>query len=248
MNYPNIHEAIFLRRPNRFIAQVEIDGREETVHVKNTGRCRELLVPGSTVYLVKSDNPSRKTAYDLVAVRKGERLVNMDSQAPNHILAEFLPNSGLFSDKAQIRPEYTHGDSRYDFLVVDGLKRHLIEVKGVTLEENGIARFPDAPTERGVKHIQGLIRALEEGYECWICFVVQMEGVSALYPNDRTHAAFGAALRAARQAGVRIKAFGCRVLPGKAEISYDIPVILDGRQTEINSVSIHSVSNSFTKS
>lgn len=226
MKYPNIQKAVFLHRPNRFIAQVDIGGREETVHVKNTGRCRELLVPGSTVYLVKSDNPSRKTAYDLVAVEKGERLVNMDSQAPNHILAEFLPKSGLFSDEAIIRPEYTHGHSRYDFFVQDREKRHLIEVKGVTLEENGIARFPDAPTERGVKHIQGLMRGLEEGYECWICFVVQMEGITALYPNDQTHPAFGEALRAAHRAGVHVLAYGCRVVPGEAEISYEIPVML----------------------
>lgn len=227
MKYPNIHPAVFLRRPNRFIAQVEIDGRETTVHIKNTGRCRELLVPGCRVYLVKSDNPSRKTAYDLVAVQKGERLVNMDSQAPNHILEEYLPASGLFSPRCHIRPEYTHGDSRFDFLVEDGEKRHLIEVKGVTLEENDVARFPDAPTERGVKHIQGLVRAMEEGYESWICFVVQMEGITALYPNDRTHPAFGAALRAAAAAGVHVRAFGCRVIPGEAEISYEIPVRLD---------------------
>ncbi|MBQ9165842.1 MAG: DNA/RNA nuclease SfsA [Oscillospiraceae bacterium] len=227
MKYPNIHPAIFLRRPNRFIAQVEIDGREETVHVKNTGRCRELLIPGCQVYLVKSDNPSRKTAYDLVAVQKGERLVNMDSQAPNHILGEYLPESGLFSPQCCIRPEYTHGDSRYDFLVEDGEKRHLIEVKGVTLEENGAARFPDAPTERGVKHIQGLVRAIGEGYESWICFVVQMEGITALYPNDRTHPAFGDALRAAAAAGVHVRAFGCRVIPGETVISYEIPVRLD---------------------
>lgn len=226
MNYPNIQKAIFLRRPNRFVAHVMLDGREEVVHVKNTGRCKELLIPGSTVYLVKSDNPQRKTAYDLVAVQKGDRLINMDSQAPNYILAEYLPKSGLFSPNCRIRPEYTHGDSRYDFLIEDAGKRHLIEVKGVTLEENGIARFPDAPTERGVKHIQGLIRAMNEGYESWICFVVQMEGIGALYPNDSTHPAFGDALRKAAQAGVHVRAFGCQVIPGGAEISYEIPVCL----------------------
>lgn len=232
MNYPNIHRATFLRRPNRFIAHVLLEGREEVVHVKNTGRCRELLLPGAEVWLVKSDNPARKTAYDLVAVQKGERLVNMDSQAPNHILAEYLPKSGLFSPLCHIRPEYAHGESRYDFYLEEGEKRCLMEVKGVTLEENGIARFPDAPTERGVKHIEGLIRALDEGYECWICFVVQMEGIRALYPNDTTHPAFGEALRRAKEAGVIVKAFGCTVRPGMAEISYEIPVCLGRLESE----------------
>lgn len=226
MRYPNLCTATFLRRPNRFIAQVELDGREETVHVKNTGRCRELLVPGAQVCLVKSDNPARKTAYDLVAVWKGERLINMDSQAPNRILEEYLPESGLFGPDLTIHPEFTHGDSRFDFMVESQGRRHLIEVKGVTLEQNGLAKFPDAPTERGVKHIHGLIRAMGEGYESWICFVVQMEGISTLRPNDETHPQFGEALRAAARAGVHILALGCRVTPGAAEIAYTIPVQL----------------------
>lgn len=226
MRYPNICEATFLRRPNRFIAQVLLDGREETVHVKNTGRCRELLVPNAQVYLVRSENPTRKTAYDLVAVRKGERLVNMDAQAPNRILEEYLPQSGLFRSPIRITPEFTHGDSRFDFLVQEGELRHLIEVKGVTLEQDGLARFPDAPTERGVKHIHGLIRAREEGYESHLVFVVQMEDIHTLTPNDATHPAFGEALRMAARSGVRIHALGCRVEPDVAEIAYEIPVVL----------------------
>lgn len=226
MRYPNLTEAVFLRRPNRFLAQVELEGRQETVHVKNTGRCKELLVPGARVCLVKSDNPARKTAYDLVAVWKGERLINMDSQAPNHIMAEYLPKSGLFGPAPRIQPEFTHGDSRFDFLVEHEGTRHLIEVKGVTLERDNVAYFPDAPTERGVKHIQGLIRAREEGFESWICFVVQMEGIRALRPNDETHPAFGEALRQAQAARVHILALGCRVASGEAEITYSIPVEL----------------------
>lgn len=226
MRYPNLTEATFVRRPNRFLAQVELEGRLETVHVKNTGRCKELLVPGARICLVKSDNPARKTAYDLVAVWKGERLINMDSQAPNPILAEYLPESGLFGPAARIRPEFAHGDSRFDFLVEDGEKRHLIEVKGVTLERDNVAYFPDAPTERGVKHIHGLIQAREEGFESWICFVVQMAGIRALRPNEETHPAFGEALRQAQAAGVRILALGCRVRPGEVQIAYSIPVEL----------------------
>jgi len=226
MNYPNIHRATFLRRPNRFIAHVLLEGREEIVHVKNTGRCRELLVPGAEVWLVRSDQPNRKTAYDLVAVRKGERLINMDAQAPNAILAEYFSKTEFFGTDAVFRPEYTHGDSRYDFLVLEGEKRHLVEVKGVTLEREGKAFFPDAPTERGVKHLDGLTRALEEKFECWVCFVVQMEGITCLRPNDETHPAFGQALRRAAERGVQVRAFGCRVVPGAAEISYEIPVLL----------------------
>ncbi len=226
MRYPNLTEGIFLSRPNRFVAQVRLEGREETVHVKNTGRCRELLTHGARVCLVKSDNPKRRTAYDLVAVWKGERLVNMDAQAPNRILEEYLPGSGLVGPAARIRPEFTHGDSRFDFLVEEGEVRHLIEVKGVTLEREDVAWFPDAPTERGVKHIRGLIRSLDEGFTPWLCFVVQMEGIRAMRPNDETHPAFGQALREARAAGVRILALGCRVAPGEAEIAYSIPIVL----------------------
>ena len=213
MRYPNIYEAIFLRRPNRFIAQVLLNGREETVHVKNTGRCRELLVPGAQVYLVRSENLERKTAYDLVAARKGERLINMDSQSPNHILAEYLPHSGLFQDPIQVTPEFTHGDSRFDFLVEEGGRRHLIEVKGVTLEQDGLAKFPDAPTERGVKHLRELAKAVKDGYRAAIAFAIQMDGITEVRPNIQTHAEFGTAMQEAREAGVEILFLSCHVEP-----------------------------------
>lgn len=226
MRYPNWTEGIFLRRPNRFIAHVLVSGREETVHVKNTGRCRELLAPGARVVLVHSGNPARRTAWDLVAVWKGELLVNMDAQAPNALVEEYLPRSGLFAGPIQVRREYTHGDSRFDFLVREGEILHLCEVKGVTLEHNGFARFPDAPTERGVKHLRGLTAALGEGYRCWVLFVIQMEGMEAFGPNDETHPAFGAALREAERAGVRLLAMGCHVEPDRAEITHQVPIYL----------------------
>lgn len=226
MQYPNIHKGIFRSRPNRFIAKVEVDGQEETVHVKNTGRCRELLVPGCTVYLVKSDNPNRKTQYDLVAVEKGELLINMDSQAPNHVFQEFAESGAFLPDITHIKPEFKHEDSRFDFYLEQGAVRHLVEIKGVTLEEDGIVRFPDAPTERGVKHIEGLIRAKREGFEPWICFIVQMRSMKWLEPNDVTHPAFGDALRKAAKAGVHIKAFECAVTPDSLEIIGEIPAKL----------------------
>ncbi|MCC8098699.1 MAG: DNA/RNA nuclease SfsA [Clostridiales bacterium] len=226
MRYANIHKAIFQARPNRFIAQVTLDGQPVTVHVKNTGRCRELLVPGSTVYLVRSDNPARKTQYDLVAVEKGSLLINMDAQAPNQLFREWVERGRLLPDVTCLRPEYTYGDSRFDFYLERGGQPGLVEVKGCTLEEDGIARFPDAPTERGVKHIQGLIRAKEAGLEAWLCLVVQMEGMRCFMPNDATHPAFGAALRRAAEAGVHVQALECRVWPDGAEITGQIPVEL----------------------
>ena len=226
MRYTRCREAVFLARPNRFIAQVMLDGREISVHVKNTGRCGELLLPGARVILSQGNNPARKTKYDLVAVWKGELLVNLDAQAPNMLAAEYLPRSGLFAPDVLIRPEYTHGDSRFDFYMEDAGRRNLMEVKGVTLEEHGHAFFPDAPTQRGVKHINGLIRALEEGYESWLFFVVQMEGMTAFSPNDRTHPAFGEALRRANEAGVHLLVMGCHVDTDGAEITYPIPILL----------------------
>ncbi|MCD8126208.1 MAG: DNA/RNA nuclease SfsA [Clostridiales bacterium] len=226
MQYANIHQAVFQARPNRFIAQVTLDGQPVTVHVKNTGRCRELLVPGSTVYLVRSDNPARKTRYDLVAVEKGSLLINMDAQAPNQLFREWVERNRFLPDVTCLRPEYTYGDSRFDFYLERGEQPVLVEVKGCTLEEDGIARFPDAPTERGVRHIQGLIRAKEAGLEAWLCIVVQMEGVCCFMPNDATHPAFGAALRRAAEAGVHVQALECRVWPNGAEITGQIPVIL----------------------
>jgi sugar fermentation stimulation protein A len=213
LTYPNIHPALFLARPNRFVAQVLLAGREETVHVKNTGRCRELLVPGARVWLTKSDGPNRKTAYDLIAVEKGARLINMDAQAPNRVFYEWAASGGFVPGLTLLKPECTHGDSRFDFYWEAGDRKGFVEVKGVTLEENGAVRFPDAPTQRGVKHLQGLIACLDEGYEAAICFVIQMEGVSHFSPNDVTHPAFGEALRAAAQAGVQVLARDCRVTP-----------------------------------
>ena len=226
MRYPNCTEAVFLARPNRFIARVELEGREETVHVKNTGRCRELLTPGARVVLVHSGNPARRTAWDLVAAWKGTLLVNLDAQAPNALLGEYLPAAPWFHGPVTVRPEYTHGDSRFDFLVTEGERRHLIEVKGVTLEEGGRALFPDAPTERGVKHLRGLTRAMGEGYESRVVFVIQMEGMHAFSPHDRMHPAFGDALRQAAAAGVQVEALGCHVEPEGAWITHSVPVIL----------------------
>lgn len=226
MEYANIHRAVFLRRPNRFIAHVVLEGQETVVHVKNTGRCRELLVPGCTVYLVESDNPARKTKYDLVAVEKGSLLVNMDAQAPNHLFQEWAEQGHFLPRLTKLQPEYTHGDSRFDFYLEQGEERWLVEVKGCTLEADGVARFPDAPTERGVKHIEGLIRAKSEGFHTGICFILQMEGMRCFEPNDATHPAFGEALRRAKAAGVEVLALECRVWPQGAEVLRPVPVRL----------------------
>lgn len=231
MTYTHIVEGRFLRRPNRFIAQVEIEGEEHTVHVKNTGRCKELLAEGCRVYLAAGDNPARKTRYDLVTVEKQREgkpplLINMDSQAPNAAVAEWLPRSGLFSAAAQIRREVSWGESRFDFYAEDGERRLFIEVKGVTLEENGVARFPDAPTERGVKHLQELMRAAEQGFEACVLFVVQMKGMREMRPNDITHPAFGDALRRAAACGVEVLAVDCAVTKDGMEIDGFLPVIL----------------------
>ena len=207
----------FLSRPNRFIAIVEVEGKEITVHVKNTGRCRELLPAGATVYLAAAENPTRKTPYDLVAVEKvrpdgSVLLINMDSQAPNDIAAEWLPKSGLFSADSVFKREVTHGASRFDFAVTTpDTPTAYLEVKGCTLEREGIAYFPDAPTERGVKHIRELTALARAGHPAYILFVVQMKEITALRPNDETHPAFGEALREAQAAGVRIMAVDCRV-------------------------------------
>lgn len=184
MTYPNSIPARFLSRPNRFVAQVELDGVETTVHVKNTGRCRELLVPGARVWLVKSDNPSRKTAYDLVAVEKGDRLINMDSQAPNAVFGEWAQARCFVPGLTLLKPEYKHGDSRFDFYWEAGDRKGFVEVKGVTLEQNGAVYFPDAPTQRGIKHLHGLTTCLDEGYEAAVCFVIQMEQADFFSPND----------------------------------------------------------------
>ena len=226
MQYRNITAGRFIDRPNRFIAHVEVEGRIQVVHVKNTGRCKELLVSGATVYLEGSSDPKRKTAWDLVAVEKGEWLINMDSQAPNKVFGEWVAGGGFLPGVTLIRPETRYGNSRFDFYVEADGKGHFIEVKGVTLEEDGIVRFPDAPTERGVKHVEELIRAREDGYESWICFVIQMSGVKRFEPNDRTHPEFGAALRRAKQAGVHILAVDCQVAPGSVFVREQVQIHL----------------------
>ena len=215
MKYREITEGWFIDRPNRFIAHVEIDGREETVHVKNTGRCRELLKPGAAVCLEVSDNPRRKTKYDLISVFK-ENLgwVNIDSQAPNKVVREWLEKQ----DYDLIKPEYKYGDSRIDFYMEKDGRKYLMEVKGCTLEIDGIGYFPDAPTQRGVKHLQELTRASGEGYECTAAFVIQMEGVTEVRPNIKTHPQFGQALEEAEAAGVRIMCLQCRVGKDTLEI------------------------------
>lgn len=227
MRYRNIVRAIFLARPNRFIANVEIQGKQEVCHVKNTGRCRELLFPGTEVYLQRAENPDRKTKYDLIAVKKGERLVNMDSQIPNYAVKEWLEKGGLFQKITQLRMETRYGNSRFDlYLEADG-KKIFMEVKGVTLEEDGTARFPDAPTERGVKHIHELMECRKDGYEAYLFFVIQMKGIRCFEPNDRTHPAFGEALRQAAAEGVHILAYDCRVTEDLIEIDQRIQVRLE---------------------
>lgn len=226
MKYSKITAGRFINRANRFIATVEIDGIPTTVHVKNTGRCRELLVPGATVYLAVSDNPSRKTKYDLIAVDKNGLLINMDSQIPNDVAAEWLPGSGLFPPTAIIRREVTCGKSRFDFMIRDGEKTCYLEVKGVTLEDNGIARFPDAPTERGTKHLRELTSLVEQGFSACVLFVIQMKTIRELRPNDAMDPAFGAALREAAAAGVMIRAVDCLVTPGSLVADCEVKVVL----------------------
>lgn len=225
MNYPNMTPGIFLARPNRFIAHVQIHGQTEVVHVKNTGRCRELLPAGAEVWCQKSDNPSRKTKYDLITVRKGSRLINMDSQAPNHAAKEWLASGGLGPVEA-LRAETTHGDSRFDFsFTLDG-KKCFLEVKGVTLETDGVCAFPDAPTERGAKHLRGLTEAAKAGFGAYVLFVIQMADVEFLHPNDATDPNFGAALREAAANGVQVLAVDCHVTEDEMKIRSFVPVRL----------------------
>lgn len=226
MRYRDIHKAVFINRPNRFIANVDLAGEVVTVHVKNTGRCRELLVPGCTVYLEKSDNPARKTAFDLVAVEKGDLFINMDAQAPNKVFAEWAENGGFRPDLTLLRAETVWGKSRFDFYWEAGDKKGFVEVKGCTLEENGLALFPDAPTERGVKHLRELAAAQTEGYECCVCFVVQMKGCRVFRPNEKTHPEFARALREAAAAGVQVIAMDCFAEPDRLQIDKSVPVEL----------------------
>lgn len=231
MKYNKITEGQFINRPNRFIANVDIQGEINTVHVKNTGRCGELLLPKSKVYLSVSDNPNRKTKYDLIAVvketEKGDLLVNMDSQIPNDAAEEWLRENHLFSEKAVIRREVTYGKSRFDFYIEDGERKVFLEVKGVTLENNGIASFPDAPTERGIKHLKELGECIKNGYEAYLLFVIQMKGISKFKPNEERHPAFAEELRNAQKSGVKIIAFDCLVTPDSLEIDKEIPVSLE---------------------
>lgn len=226
MRYSGIVPGTFLSRPNRFIAEVIIDGRQETVHVKNTGRCRELLIPGARVYCQRSGNPGRKTKFDLIAVWKGSRLINMDAQAPNAAAEEWLRSGGL-GPVEDLHPETVHGDSRFDFSFRLGEKRCFLEVKGVTLEKNGVCAFPDAPTQRGTKHLRGLIRAGSEGYGAYVLFVIQMGEAASFRPHWETDPVFAQTLADAAAGGVRILAYDCAVTPDSMEIHRPVPVCLN---------------------
>lgn len=233
MKYKKIVTAEFISRPNRFVAQVLLDGKEVSVHVKNTGRCRELLLHGAEVFLedFTERRGKRKLLYDIVAVKKGELLINMDSQAPNKVAGEALESGKIvlpgMGKLTVIRPEKVYGDSRFDFYLEDeNGKKAFAEVKGVTLEDNGIAAFPDAPTQRGVKHINELVSAVENSYCAYIIFVIQMKGMKLFTPNDVTHKAFGDALRQAAGKGVKVLAYGCDVAPDSLEISEPVKIKL----------------------
>jgi len=211
MKYSNIRTAEFISRPNRFIAYVKLDGEPVVCHVKNTGRCKELLLPGAEVILTRSDNPKRKTKYDLIGVRKGKRLINIDSQAPNKVFQEWVEAGSFLPGVTVIKPEYHFNGSRLDFYLECGENKVLVEVKGVTLEEQGVALFPDAPTERGVRHIHELVGAVNDGYEAYVVFVIQMEDVLYFTPNYKTHMEFGQTLQSAVDKGVKVVALDCGV-------------------------------------
>lgn len=230
MRYKETEKAVFLKRPNRFIAEVETQGKRETVHVKNTGRCKELLIPGTEVILEKSGNPNRKTKYDLICVNKQGRLINMDSQIPNKAAEEWIKKGGLFPEEVTIRPEKKYGNSRFDLYVESPVRRAFVEVKGVTLEEDNVVRFPDAPTVRGIKHVEELIHCMEEGYEAYLLLVIQMKGVKKFMPNWDTQPEFGQALIKAEKAGVKILARDCLVTEDTIEIQEEVPVDLTGRE------------------
>lgn len=226
MQYQNMVPGVFLARPNRFIAHVEINGKAEICHVKNTGRCRELLPEGANVWCQQFDNSNRKTKFDLITVQKGHRLINMDSQAPNAAAKEWLLSGGL-GKILELKPEYTHGDSRFDFSFMKDGRQCFLEVKGVTLETDGVCAFPDAPTERGVKHLKGLTELTKDGYGAYVLFVIQMADVKYLHPNDATDPAFGAALREAAANGVEVLAMDCTVTENSMAIGKPVEVRLD---------------------
>lgn len=233
MHYPNMVSGIFVKRPNRFIAHIDIEGTIEICHVKNTGRCAELLIPGTRVYVQKSDNPNRKTKYSLIAVEKGQRLIHMDSQAPNHIFAEWIKESQHIPDIVKIIPEFTYHDSRLDFYIATKTKEYLVEVKGVTLEKDNVAMFPDAPTLRGVRHIETLLHAKEAGYSPLLVFIIQMEQISYFMPNDQMHPAFGDAMRRAAAQDVQIIALDCTVTPDSITAAHFVPILLDAASSKI---------------
>lgn len=226
MEYKRIEEAVFKSRPNRFIANVVTERGEEICHVKNTGRCRELLLPDARIWVQRNDNPNRKTALDLIAAEKNGQVINMDSQIPNKVAEEWIRAGNLFSEHVKIRPETRYGNSRFDLYLEEGEQKMFLEVKGVTLEEDGVARFPDAPTERGVKHIEELISCRNAGYLAGILFIIQMKGIRYLEPNDRTHPEFGEALRRADDAGVKVMAVDCLVTPDSIRADREIEVRL----------------------
>lgn len=227
MKYRKTIEATFINRPNRFIANVELEGDIIQVHVKNTGRCRELLIPGVSVILEESDNLSRKTKYDLVCVKKNQNWINMDSQLPNKAAAEWIQGGGLFPEPVQVYTEKTYGNSRFDLYIESEKRKAFIEVKGVTLEEEGIASFPDAPTIRGIKHLNELVKCMEDGYEAYVLFVIQMKGIHVFKPNWKTHKEFGDALIHAFEKGVTILAYDCEVTEDSMNISNPVPVDLE---------------------
>lgn len=226
MTYPSVLPATFVSRPNRFVAQVLVDGTPVSVHVKNTGRCRELLRPGVRVWLTPGTTPGRKTPYDLIAVEKGERLINMDAQAPNQVFGEWARAGHFLPDLTLLQPEHRYGDSRFDFYWETPTRKGFVEVKGVTLEEDGGVYFPDAPTQRGIKHLHGLTHCLSQGYEAAVCFVIQMAQADFFAPNTRTHPAFGEALRQAAQAGVQVMAYTCAVTPDSLTMDHPVPIHL----------------------
>ena len=226
MKYENIIKARFISRPNRFIAEVEIDGNIEIAHVKNTGRCKELLTEGTTVYVQKSDNPARKTKYDLITVVKNGMLINMDSQAPNKVFGEWVSQGNFAADVDLIKPECKYGNSRFDFYIEAGGRKIFAEIKGVTLEEAGIVMFPDAPTERGIKHIKELCECVKNGYEGYIFFIIQMEQCKYFTPNKATHPEFAEALKKARECGVNIKAMNCNVTKDELIILKEVEIKL----------------------
>lgn len=225
--YDNIVSGKFVSRPNRFIAIVEIDGAEHTCHVKNTGRCRELLVPGASVFLEEASNPNRKTKYDLISVYKNRNLINIDSQAPNRVFNEWLNEKNLFNKIKLIKPETKYGNSRFDFYIEADGKKIFVETKGVTLEENGIAMFPDAPTERGRKHLNELSDSVKNGYDAYVAFIIQMSGVKLFKPNIKTDLNFADDLKKASESGVKIIALDCMVTENSLKINDYIPVLLD---------------------